>query len=160
MHNYTGDNGLFSSVVPSRSAKSTIIGMLHDNELNVDIVPNLHCTIMYSRKAIGVDDALNFEHKDFRALPQKITWWEGHDKVGYLVLLLQSVEMEHEHYRLRRLGCEPTFDDYQPHVTLVTPFAKTLAKSLQYNIGVVNNYIRRNGDYLMFGNQTVEDLRE
>ncbi len=124
---YTGTHGFYCQVsVPSEEARF-IAKLLKQNGLS-KLVPadldGLHCTIMYSKDAIPkevVDSNLG-SIKAFKAYVQRIESWEGHDKKGYITLKLNSIELNKRHNFWKQAGATHSFEDYTPHITLVTGF--------------------------------------
>lgn len=113
---FTGTHGCYSAVTPDADSKALLSAVAH--MLGVETDPDkLHCTVMYSevapKKGIGCN-----RQRVRKATVSQITHWDGHDNKGYLVALLDSPELQEEHARLKTLGCQPTFDDYKPHITL------------------------------------------
>ncbi len=57
--------------------------------------------------------------------------------------------------RLKRCGCKPTFDNYSPHITIITPIDKSLA---DLNVKIGNTKLQ-DKLVLQFSNQTVDILK-
>jgi len=156
---YTGSNGLYSSVKLTQNSKLQLVNLCKSVDIEVD-EKELHCTVIYSEKHVSDLDAVrSYSRKIYEATADQIKWWEGHDKAGYLVLGLTSQQLSDEHIRLKKLGCEPTFDEYSPHITLMTPIRFESLEQLKYNIRLGNLTLRRNPLELQFDSQNVDDLR-
>lgn len=121
--------------------------------LDIQLPPKLHCTVMYSNVTPrSLAQATKVLRKDFRALLDEVTWWEGHDKKGYLVLKLISEDLKEEHARLKQAGCCPSYDKYVPHITLKTP----CRESVGFGIKLANLKIRRQGPSIILTNQKIQ----
>jgi hypothetical protein len=118
---YDGTAGCFVSVIPDTRAMEVL--NFWTSQLNLpasaQIPTDIHCTVMYSTTPPSywtVDPAMQFD-ADCRALH----WWPGHDKVGYLVMELESDDLSAFHRYWKDKGCTPIFPDYRAHITLCTP---------------------------------------
>lgn len=81
-----------------------------------------HCTLIYSKEpAFHINLPKIDKDARFTALGTEITFFEGQEKEGYVVLLLKSEPLYALHRQFRAAGLVPTFPEYRPHVTLATP---------------------------------------
>jgi hypothetical protein len=81
----------------------------------------LHCTVIYSPNSQPTTK-ITPGVTPIRVTASKVDFWEGHDKEGYLVLLVDPNKNLQEGYRRWVIaGCVSTHPKYEPHVTLVTP---------------------------------------
>lgn len=154
---YTGSNGLYSAVTPTTSSSREISTFCREANLQ-DINPD-HCTVMYSETAVNnVNEAKLFTRSVYKAVAIKLKWWPGHDKKGYLVLVLDSPELQEEHNRLKDLGAVPTFNEYVPHITLKEGATfQSRAEATQY-MKYGNLLLSRTPLNLTLSNQIVQDL--
>lgn len=89
------------------------------------IVENLHITVTYAKSTTvprrRISDFLancpeyltSYKYKDVCA-----TYWRGNGE-GYIVLTIESPELDALHLELRGLGIHHEWPEYQPHITLV-----------------------------------------
>lgn len=156
---YTGTSGLYSQVELSPMSEAAIKKLCETAEIH-GLDDDLHCTVMYCKENTPErEQAVQFSRETYTADAIKLDWWEGHDKQGYLVLQLKSPELSQEHERLVKLGCEATFDDYKPHITICHPF-KIDSKQVEYKIKIANMSLRKSPMSLVLVNQKLEDLRD
>lgn len=83
----------------------------------VDIVPDLHVTIMYSPTPVDwmkCGESWSGELKINPGGPRILDTFDGDAKV----LLFNSAELRWRHDDMKRAGAMPTYDDYQPHITI------------------------------------------
>lgn len=80
----------------------------------------MHVTLIYSKQTIP--EAKNFSDPDmkFQGTFRRLNWWAGHDKLGYLVLEIDSRDLHHRHEFWKTMGGQHSFRDYSPHLTLAT----------------------------------------
>jgi hypothetical protein len=148
-------NGLYSAVYPEPPSKKKLTEFCKILDLSYKD-QGVHCTVMYAKEnKAREEDASQFILPKYRAHASKVTWWEGHDKEGYLVLLLESEDLQKEHTRLRKAGSTPTYQEYRPHITLCSP----CEKPGKYKIKLANLSLRRNPFSLVLSNQMVEPLK-
>ena len=122
---YTGSNGFYAWVNPSNESLEDILEYFPEMNFTAKEVVDLHVTIMYSKTSIPVECAAKVEPKFSAAVfATSVDWWEGHNKEGYLVLKLTRDSIEQLHNKWKACGAVPTFEDYVPHMTMKTPFAK------------------------------------
>lgn len=76
---------------------------------------SLHCTLIYSESYVEVEPQKGSQY------PTKILdldWWEGHDKMGYVVALLEPTSFLPRHQDLLARGGQCAYHEYRPHMTL------------------------------------------
>ena len=117
----------------------------------------LHVTLMYCKNPGNMHGInLNFNAKaEFASKIIDIEFWEGHDKLGYLVAKLDSKQLHHEFRRLTALGLKHSFDDYSPHVTLLTGDS---ARAAEKKIRKIKNALV--GMSLILTNEKAEPLED
>ena len=117
MIEYTGRNGLYSSVKPDQNSVRYLMSLVKALGFT-DVDPDtLHCTVMYSKDSWPHENPGCDAARENKATVMKIQHWDGHDEKGYITVALKCPELHREHRRLKELGCTPTFD-YNPHITL------------------------------------------
>ena len=92
-------------------------------EMTVD---DPHVTLLYSKESahnvvlprIGKEERVKAEG-------YMIERFDGQEKEGYVVLRVRGAGLQAWHDSFRNAGLVPTFPEYKPHVTLVTPAAKS-----------------------------------
>lgn len=85
------------------------------------LLDDLHCTVIYTKENASVDLPVIDKDGRYKAIATELVHWEGSDKDGYIVLKLVSPAITNLHYKFRQRGLNPTFKDYNPHVSLVHP---------------------------------------
>lgn len=139
---YTGENGFYCSVSIRQPQLRPLINLFKsalgfDMPMNEDQDIGLHCTVMYSKVPLKVTPvqaiAANVRVKDLimKGKVVKFDYWDGHNNKGYLVARLDSPDLEARHNAWKARGAKPTFDPYEPHITITDgPDAKALSKQL------------------------------
>lgn len=123
--------GLYCSVQPIRESLDYFWAVCKRAESALGIPAttkvNLHSTIVCSETSLSLDKQriLGDEgvHADyvFIATVKRYQHFAGHNGKGYLVAELVSPMMAEYHHWLRdRFSLAVTFDEYMPHVTIVT----------------------------------------
>lgn len=81
-------------------------------------ISEMHVTLMYSKQTIP--EAQNFVLPDrkFQGTFRQLEWWAGHDKAGYLVINIDSQDLQQRHRTWIAYGGRHSFRDYTPHLTL------------------------------------------
>ena len=147
--------GVYVSVTPNAnsilliSRYASLIGM----PLLLQEQHELHCTVVYSRSIPKVTPRLDAQ-KVYRARIVGVNWWLGHDKAGYLVLLLNSPDLSELHREWYDSGCTSSFGDYVPHVTLKKDFGPRPP-----NLGLIRDKLAKYiGTSLEFSSAALEGL--
>lgn len=157
--NYSGRQGLYSFVGLTPESKTALNDFCTYSGLGA-LKDQAHCTIMYSPShSAHVEDAIQFGQSKFTANATDVRWWIGHDKVGYLVLALESDDLLTQHHRLCGLGCVPTYDEYKPHVTLAKGIVFDSDSAHRLYCAKANNFLKHNTLSLTFHEPRIEDIR-
>jgi hypothetical protein len=156
---YTGANGLYAWTEPDQASISRIKSAIAP----LIIAKNdLHCTLIYSKTqdASGKEVVESSVDPKFRrsAGITEIVFWEGHDKTGYLVAKLKSEALHTRHSMYRDLGFEPTFPDYEPHMTLVNPCK--MDAELQAFIDTKNKELSAKPLQIVLEGEHISDLKD
>lgn len=100
-------------------------GMLYDEfhrflRSNMEPISGMHVTLITSKQ--NIPEAKQFVQPDrkFQGTLRKLKWWAGHDKAGYLVIEVDSPELQQRHRTWIHLGGKHSFPEYNPHITLAT----------------------------------------
>lgn len=114
---WTGESGLFVSVMPDKRSKKIIkaIADVLEAECNTE---DLYCTIMYSRYDTPKELSLLPKTKKFLAYIKNIETLGKNDES--LVITLESDDLQKEHARLKQLGAIHHWNFYLPYVTIQT----------------------------------------
>lgn len=156
---YTGKSGLYSAVEPTKKSVADLTKLCTRAGI-VELESDLHCTIMYSpNKCLPESSATKWSKNQYKAVGKKFRWWVGHDNAGYLILELDSPELEKEHLRLKELGCVSTFPNYVPHLTLRNNFYFKDEDEQKSRLRSANLILRRNPLDLVLTDQKVEDIK-
>ena len=114
----------------------------------------LHCTLSYS-KGCFPKQATTSKARVFTAKVVDVQYWSGHDNDGYVVVILDSVDLVARNRYWTQHGLKHSFEDYTPHVTLADKLENTpaLAQSLHR---LAERYV---GTVLRFTAETIEGLK-
>lgn len=129
-------DGIFAKVIPT--TESILKIKRRFKSLN-PLMDDLHCTAMYSKTPVSSVELPNIDkHERYDAVGTELVWWEGHDKEGYLVLKLDSKQLNVLNKKFRDAGLSGTFSDYKAHVTLLNP-----CKVQPSNVGILNKFLSK-----------------
>lgn len=118
-------SGIFVKANPTLPSIQKVQKELIQLETILPFTDDWHCTIIYAKTSLSnVNLPYIDKHQRFEAVGYELVFWEGHDKEGYVVLKLDSVDLTRVHNQFRDVGIEPTFKDYQPHLTLIHPVSE------------------------------------
>lgn len=126
--------GIYVKMNPTTHSILTI-----QDRIGMKVADDLHCTLVYSKQP-AMHVMLPFVEQDarFEARGVEIVRWAGHEGAGYVVLLLDSPELQALNQDFQTAGLIPTFPDYKPHVTLFHPA----------EAGVYDDFIREQNELL------------
>ena len=131
---YTGSNGFYAWVNLSTDSLEDIITYFPELKFTPTELLDLHVTVMYSKTAISVYDVIKADHKFYTETNAiGVEYWDGHNGDGYLVVKVESSDLQQLHNKWKQCGAVPTFEDYTPHMTLKTPFKKNDALVKELN---------------------------
>jgi hypothetical protein len=124
---YTGQNGFYSWLNLSTDSLEDIIDYFPEIGFTPDKLLELHVTVMYSKTSIPVNCS-HFVEPSFitQVKALGVDWWPGHNEKGYLVVKLDRGNLIRLHDKWKKCGAIPTFPDYFPHMTLMTPFPENV----------------------------------
>ena len=134
---YTGTHGFYSWVNLSTDSLEDILKYFPELSFTPEELLDLHVTVMYSKVAILPYYVINVDHSFFTETNAiGVEYWDGHDDDGYLVVKIESSDLQRLHSKWKQCGAVPTFSDYTPHMTLKTPFKKNddLVKKLDERV--------------------------
>lgn len=90
---------------------------------------DLHCTVVYSRKTpVGLE--VPEPNQMFEAALDGAQFWPGHDNAGCLVVAVNSAPLLKLHQHYLACGCEHSFAEYNPHMTLQTGMSRAEGEAL------------------------------
>jgi len=120
-------NGLYVSVIPTKSSYNKVLSVAKKYYSDIKFVSDPHITLVYSKVVIS-DDAINKAHSTSKktnvtrtAKVVKVEWWPGHDRIGYLVLQLESTSLDTLNKIYTDAGyTAANYNKYKPHITLAT----------------------------------------
>jgi hypothetical protein len=138
---YTGKNGFYAWLNVAQDSLEDILKYFSDIKFTTEQLVDLHVTVMYSNTPIPVS-CVNENKKmpdatfiqSVRA--KELEFWGGHSGKGFLVLKLDASYIKHLHEKWVKCGAKPTFPEYTPHMTMITPCddTSTLKKLIEkYN---------------------------
>ncbi len=147
--------GVYVSVIPT--AKSVLLISKYASLIGMPLLlkeqHELHCTVVYSKYVPKIRPSLDFQ-KVYRSQITGVNWWLGHDKAGYLVLLLKSPDLTGLYRQWYDSGCTSSFGDYTPHVTLKKDFGPR-PPNLELIRAKLSKYV---GSVLEFSSAALEGL--
>lgn len=123
---FNGQAGLYVSRVLDELSSIKLTDFVHKYalaEMSEEDFQELHCTIIGSPDCIVRD--LTPVNQPCAARVIRFEFWEGHDNAGYLVAILQSQALQQIHTLWQARGATHTFEEYQPHITIQTPYDMT-----------------------------------
>lgn len=156
-------NGLYAAVEPvyGTRALTELVGSTFDSlqdpyQLDLD---DLHLTLMYSKQtpdAQRVKALISNPVHSVIGIPLRFRYWDGHDKKGYIVLEMESPDLAARHEQYKEAGCEHSFDDYTPHVTIRNNLSADLGNKF---CAIANSRLHRLPN-IVFGGEQISDLRD
>ncbi len=129
---YTGKNGFYAWLNVAQDSLEDILKYFPEMRFTAEQLVDLHVTVMYSKTPIPVS-CVNENKKMPDATfiqavrAKELEFWGGHSGKGFLVLKLDASHIKHLHEKWAKCGAIPTFPDYTPHMTMITPCEETLA---------------------------------
>lgn len=153
---FDGTSGCYVAVVPYLDSVNTIRGWARSIGLPMDEAreSELHCTVMWSH-AIPADARCNPEYSVPAELDH-LEYWDGHDGDGYIVAVLNSEPLRQLHQKWLTRGCVHSFDDYTPHVTLLS---KIKPSPLMFE-KMVQASDRLKGSAVKFYGEQIENIKK
>lgn len=151
--------GVYSSVKPIGVCVDKLRWLfrtIRDVKPDIDDL-KLHCTVLYSRNEDKAEGFLKGK-RVYIARIKEFTSWVGHDDKPYLVLLLDSAELQSAFNDWRALGYSTDFPEYRPHITV----AKDLSpEDMQWAMDRLNANLKKDQPFVItFGAQEIEPLRD
>lgn len=123
---YKAQSGTYMSVVPDAPSCGIVMDYCIPTDKGRVAVPaDFHCTVMYAPDSILTPEqqllAITKCPPSFEAYTKQLTRWVGGDSDSYVVLELECPALQDYHAWLRtELGMVSSFDDYNPHITIVS----------------------------------------
>lgn len=121
--------GMYSKLIPMRSKqKNELTNFLQKQTVKAPFAMNEyfgdpHLTVIWSKIAVSRRDILGFcdnVSKLYQARITSATYWEGHNKIGYVVLNVDSSDIRELHELLIKMGAVHSFNTYEPHITIAS----------------------------------------
>lgn len=166
---YSGSTGVYSSMTPVDSSKDIITNiatMFFGPAAGSINKEDLHCTIIYSRDVASKATKTPYEVRD--SLPKVVnnvrvtgcTTLSGHDKSGYVVLLLDPAsDLTAMNKAWIDAGYPHSFPEYTPHITI---FSNISDSKFDYSPGIkkLDKYLKSNTITVDFVDHRIEDIIE
>ena len=153
---YTGSNGFYAWVNLSTDSLEDVLRYFPELSFTPEEVLDLHVTVMYSKTPISVYYSINDEYNFFtEANAIGVEYWDGQNGDGYLVVKIESSDLNRLHNKWKDCGAVPTFPEYSPHMTLKTPFKKNDALVKKLDDRVKNKPLN-----LTLIQEQVQDLKQ
>lgn len=160
----TYETGLYVSVHPVATPDlKRVFEFCKENlpELPLYSFEEFHCTLIYSRGVCPeLDKVEKFKNTDilFKATCDECEAYPGHDKDGYLVLLLKCPSLEIRHKEWRKLGASHSFDEYKCHMTLASKFDLN-TKEVKRAIDLLSTYLHNAPLNIVLTYETVAPIK-
>lgn len=151
---YTGNNGLYVSMVPREDFIDDIMKLAAE----LGITPNreaLHTTVIYSKKPAG-DLRIPDPERQVKAVITSVDSWVGHNSKTYVVFKLASEALLFMHGDYSRQGAEATFIPYVPHITLSDDIE--VDAELKVRIEKMNRVLNYDPKLIYLTNERIGDL--
>jgi hypothetical protein len=118
LNSYTGDNGCYVCAIPSAKSKADLVNLSKaiGNTKYAETLDKLHTTVMYSE--VPPSSLPKFIQPRHEGVCYKVDHMLGHDKEVYIYAAIECHTLTALHEQLKALGAEPSFPDYNCHVTL------------------------------------------
>lgn len=129
-------SGTYVSVKPTPSSAVLIEDRFNwINPQKASKRSSYHVTLIYSDKKL-IPEAENFVNPDthYSAFITGIDWFLGHDKAGYLVANVSSIELNERHRFWVAMGGKHSYPDYKPHLTLATGVSRSDWNAIQSSV--------------------------
>lgn len=128
----SGPHGIFVKLSPTVDSILALVDRFP--EMNVD---DPHCTLVYTHEPfydIQVPEIARTGR--WKGIAHSLEWFEGATKVGFVILHLESPEIKELQKKFFEAGFpdRSDFDEYKPHVSLITP-----AKKEDYDFYIQHN---------------------
>jgi 2'-5' RNA ligase len=161
---FSGKQGLYACVAPVyglRHLRALIASVFDDANIKMEPDDDLHCTLMYSREKAPEPAKANkllLQSANYAALPYELEYWDGHDSAGYIVLKMKSDTLADRHEAWKSAGCEHSFPDYVPHITVAKDLQKesNVTEAIAKINGLLANYDRP----IIFGDEKISDIHK
>lgn len=118
-----------------------------------------HLTVIWSKIAVGKGDILGICDycRCYKSTVTNVKYWEGHNKVGYIVLSVESSDIQDLHELLLKLGAVHSHNTYEAHVTIASGVG-ALNSEIRNWMEVVNAKLRIKPMPLLFTSLSFSDL--
>lgn len=136
---YSERAGMYSKLIPFKGKqKNELTNFLQKQPIRTpfkinEFYTDPHLTVIWSKIAVSKTDILGICEnicKLYRATVTSATYWEGHNKIGYVVLNVDSDDIQALHELLLKMGAIHSHQSYEPHITIAS------------NVGAQNSEIR------------------
>jgi 2'-5' RNA ligase len=119
----------------------------------IHLPKSLHITLLYSKVTVPNPSIYIRPAMCYRGQIISLQYWDGHDRLGYLVAKIKSTGIEALHNAWIDRGGVDSFTSYLPHVTLATGMKKH--KGVEWVRDFRDNLL---GHQLFFGQEYWEPL--
>lgn len=162
---YSERAGMYSKLIPTPGKEKTAISNLLLKSGRVpfqinEFFDDPHLTVIWSKAVISQREIQSFCGDNCRRYAGKatgISYWEGHGKVGYIVLNIESSDIQEFHELLIKMGAVHSHNSYEPHVTVASGVG-TLNPEIRNWIASVNEKLKRKALPISFGSMSFSDL--
>lgn len=162
---YSARAGMYSKLIPMKGKEKNAITDLITKTLRVPFKINEyhsdpHLTVIWSRLSLDKGTILamcDFICRRYLAAATSVQYWEGHNKVGYVVLNVKSDAINELHELLIKLGAIHSFNTYEPHITLASGVG-SINSEIRNWMEVINERLRRKQMPLSFTSLSFCDL--
>jgi hypothetical protein len=126
---YTEHAGMYSKLIPAKGKqKNELTNFLQKQPVKTPFKINEyytdpHLTVIWSKQAVSKRDVLGVCEnicKLYRGVITSATYWEGHNKIGYVVLNVESDDIHSLHELLVKMGAVHSHNTFEAHITIAT----------------------------------------
>jgi hypothetical protein len=116
-------DGIYIARFLDNASIINLVNFVHKHDITrftPEAANDLHCTIVYS-KGSRPEETVHPVSVPVKAHVKRFEHWPGHNGDGYLVAVLESNALQRIHQFWLSMGCEHSFPEYTPHITLKHP---------------------------------------
>lgn len=162
---YSERAGMYSKLVPTPGKEKSAISNLFLRSGHVpfrinEFFTDPHLTVIWSKPVIRQREIQSVCENSCRRYAGKavsVSYWEGHGKVGYVVLNIESSDIQEFHELLLKMGAVHSHNSYEPHVTIASGVG-ALNPEIRNWIASVNEKLKRKALPISFGSMSFSDL--
>lgn len=157
--------GMYSKLIPMSGKEKNAISNLilksgavpfRINEFFTDP----HLTVIWSKSVVSrceIQSICESNCQRYLGHATSVSYWEGHGKVGYIVLNINSPDIQDLHELLIKMGAVHSHNSYEPHVTIASNVG-AINSEIRNWIASVNEKLKRKALPISFSSMSFSDL--